>query len=60
VLARLRAVGVLVGAGLVASVAVVAVAGASFGSGLGWTILGAAAAVLVVGVVVRLSSRPPG
>jgi hypothetical protein len=54
-LARARGIGILLGGGLAASVAVVAVAGASFGSGLGWTMLGAGAAVLVVGVVVRLS-----
>jgi hypothetical protein len=55
VLARARAVGVLLLAGVAASAAVVAVAATPFGSGLGWTILGAAAAVSSVAVVVRLS-----
>jgi hypothetical protein len=53
--ARARAVGILVGAGLAASALVLAVTAAPVGGGLAWTVLGAAAAVLVVGLAARLS-----
>jgi hypothetical protein len=55
-LARASAVGVLVLAGTAAAALVLATGAASFGSGLGWTIVGAAAAVAAVAAVVRLSS----
>jgi hypothetical protein len=55
VVARGTAVVVLVLAGLGASVLVLGLAAAPIGGGLGWTVLGAAAAVLVVGLVARLS-----
>jgi hypothetical protein len=55
VIARGTAVALLVLVGLGASVLVVALAAAPIGGGLAWTVLGAAAAVLVVGLVARLS-----
>jgi hypothetical protein len=55
VFARGTAVALLVLAGLGASGLVLALAAAPFGGGLGWTVLGAAAAVLVVGLVAQLS-----
>jgi len=55
--ARATALGALVAVSLAASVLVVALSLAP-GSGLGWTVLGAAASVLVVGVAVRLVRRP--
>ena len=57
VLRRALALGALVLAGLGASAAVVAFTASSAGNGLAWTALGAAAAVLVVGVVARLARR---
>ena len=53
--ARGTAVALLVLAGLGASSLVLALAAAPVGGGLGWTVLGAAAAVLVLGLVARLS-----
>ena len=55
VVARGQAVALLVLAGLGTSGLVLALAAAPVGGGLGWTVLGAAAAVLVVGLVARLS-----
>jgi hypothetical protein len=55
VVARGTAVALLVLAGLGVSGLVVALAAAPVGRGLGWTVLGAAATVLVVGLVARLS-----
>ena len=46
---------VLVLAALAASALVLALAAAPIGGGLAWTVLGAAAAVLVVGLAARLS-----
>jgi hypothetical protein len=56
VVARASALGALVLAGTAAGGLVVALSLAP-GSGLGWTVLGAAASVLVVGLAVRLSQR---
>ena len=55
VVARGTAVALLVLAGLGASGLVLALAAAPIGGGLGWTVLGAAATVVVVGLVARLS-----
>jgi hypothetical protein len=55
VLARAGAVALLVLAGLAASTLVLALAAAPIGGGLGWTVLGAVAAVVVVGLAARLS-----
>jgi hypothetical protein len=55
VVARGTAVALLVLAGLGASALVVALAAAPIGGGLAWTVLGAAAVVLVVGLATRLS-----
>jgi hypothetical protein len=55
VVARGTAVALLVLAGLGASTLVLALAAAPVGGGLAWTVLGAAAAVLVVGLAARLS-----
>jgi hypothetical protein len=55
VVARGMSVALLVLAGLGASVLVLALAAAPIGGGLGWTVLGAAAAVIVVGLAARLS-----
>jgi len=55
--ARAGAIGVLLLAGLAASALVVAVAAAPVGSGLAWVVLGAAAAVVAIGLVARLSIR---
>jgi hypothetical protein len=55
VVARGTAVALLVLAGLGVSGVVLALAAAPIGGGLGWTVLGAAATVLVVGLVARLS-----
>jgi hypothetical protein len=57
VVVRARAVGGLVVAGLAAGALVVGLAAAPGGGGFGWTLLGAAAAVLAVGVAARLA-RP--
>jgi hypothetical protein len=54
---RATAIGALVGAGLVASAAVVAVAAAPAGNGLSWTAIGAAAAVGAVGIGVVVARR---
>jgi hypothetical protein len=56
VLARATALGALVLAGTAAAALAVALSLAP-GSGLAWTVLGAAASVLVVGLAVRLSQR---
>jgi hypothetical protein len=55
VIARGTAVALLVLAGLGASALVLALAAAPIGGGLAWTVLGAAAAVVVVGLAARLS-----
>jgi hypothetical protein len=55
VVARGTAVAFLVLAGLGVSGLVLALAAAPVGGGLGWTVLGAGATVLVVGLVARLS-----
>ena len=55
VVARGTAVALLVLAGLGAAALVLALAAAPIGGGLGWTVLGAAAAVVVVGLAARLS-----
>jgi hypothetical protein len=55
--ARARAVGILVGAGLAASALVLAVTAAPVGGGLAWTVLGAAAAVVALAVVARAARR---
>jgi len=57
VLRRALALGALVLAGLGGAAAVVAFAASSAGDGLVWTALGAAAAVLVVGVAAQLARR---
>jgi hypothetical protein len=57
VAARARAVGALALAGLVAAGLVLALAAAPGGAGFGWTLAGAAAAVLAVGVAARLARR---
>ena len=57
VVARASALGALVAVSLAASGLVVALSLAP-GSGLAWTVLGAAASVLVVGLAVRLAQRP--
>jgi hypothetical protein len=54
---RAGAIGVLVLSGLAASGLVLAVAAGPAGSGLAWTFVGAAAAVVAVGVVARFASR---
>jgi hypothetical protein len=56
-LARAAAVAALGLAGLAAGALVVSLAAAPVGRGLGWTVLGAVAAVAAVGVSVRLSRR---
>jgi hypothetical protein len=56
VTARAGALGALAAASLAASGLIVALSLAP-GSGLGWTVLGAAASVLVVAVAVRLALR---
>jgi hypothetical protein len=58
VLRRAVAVALLALAGLGAAAAVVGFSAAPAGGGLGWTVLGAAAAVLVVGVAAQLARRP--
>jgi hypothetical protein len=58
VLRRAVAVALLALAGLGAAAAVVGFAAAPAGGGLGWTVLGTAAAVLVVGVAAQLARRP--
>jgi hypothetical protein len=55
--ARARAVGILVGAGLAAAALVLAVTAAPVGGGLVWTVLGAAAAVVALAVVAVLARR---
>jgi hypothetical protein len=57
VTARLWALAALVGAGLAAAALVVALSAAPAGAGVAWTVLGAAAAVLVVAVASRLVRR---
>ena len=52
---RAVALAALTGGGLTASALVVAVAAASIGRGLVWTVAGAAAAVLAVALAVRLA-----
>ena len=54
-LARARAVGLLVLAGLAAAALVLVSAGSSLGGGIGWVALGSAAAIGAVAVAVRLS-----
>ena len=55
VASRAAAVGLLTLGGLAVSALVVSLAAAPVGGGLGWTFLGAAAAVLVVALAVRLA-----
>jgi hypothetical protein len=55
VVSRAFAVALLTLAGLAVSATVVALAAVPIGGGLGWTFLGAAAAVLVVALAVRLA-----
>jgi hypothetical protein len=57
VAARLWALAALVGGGLAASALVVALSAAPAGAGLAWTVVGAAAAVLVVAVASHLVRR---
>lgn len=57
VVLRARAVVTLVAAGLAAAALVVGLSAAPGGAGFGWTLLGAAAAVLAVGVAARLARR---
>jgi hypothetical protein len=59
VVGRATALGALVLAGIAAGGLVVALS-LTPGSGLAWTVLGAAASVLVVGLVVRLSRQAAG
>ena len=54
---RIVALAALVGGGLVTSALVVAVAAAPTERGLVWTVAGAAAAVLAVGLAVRVAHR---
>jgi hypothetical protein len=54
VLSRATAIALLVLAGGAVSAIVIALAAAPVGGGLGWTVLGAGAAVLVVALTVRL------
>jgi hypothetical protein len=51
--ARAAAVAALAGGGLAVSALVVSLAAAPFGGGLGWTVVGAAAAVLVLALAAR-------
>jgi hypothetical protein len=55
--AHVWALAALLAAGLAASALVVALSAAPAGAGLAWTVLGAAAAVLVVGIASRLVRR---
>jgi hypothetical protein len=55
VLGRAGAAGLLVAAGGGVAALVLAVAAAPVGSGLAWTVVGAAAAVLAVGIAARLA-----
>jgi hypothetical protein len=57
VLRRALALAALTLAGLGAAAAVIAFAASSFGGGLGWTVLGAVAAVAVVGLAAQLVRR---
>ena len=57
VLRRALALAALTLAGLGAAAAVVAFAASSYGGGLGWTVLGAVAAVAVVGLAAQLVRR---
>jgi hypothetical protein len=57
VLGRASGVAALAAAGLVAAGLVVGLAAAPGGAGFGWTLLGAAAAVLAVGIAARLARR---
>ena len=54
-LARARAIGLLVFAGLAAGTLVLVASNSSVGGGLAWAVLGAAAAVLAVAVAARLA-----
>lgn len=54
-LARVRAVGLLVLAGLAAAALVLVAANSSLGGGLVWAVLGAAAALATIAMAVRLS-----
>jgi len=54
IVSRVTAVGLLALAGLAASALVLALAAAPIGGGLAWTALGAASAVVVVGLAARL------
>lgn len=54
-LVRAAAVAALAGAGLAVGALVVSLAAAPVGSGLAWTVLGAAAAVLVVALAARVA-----
>jgi hypothetical protein len=58
VLLRARAVAALVASGLAAAALVVGLSAAPGGAGFGWTLVGAVAAVLAVGVAARLARRP--
>jgi hypothetical protein len=60
VLGRASALGALALGGLVAAALVVGLAAAPGGAGLVWTLLGAGASVLAVGVAARLARRSPG
>lgn len=55
--ARAAALGALAAASLAVAALVVALAAAPAGEGLAWTVLGAAAAVAVVGIAVTLARR---
>jgi hypothetical protein len=57
VLGRVSALAALGLGGLVAAALVVGLAAAPTGAGLGWTLIGAAAAVMAVAVVTRLARR---
>ena len=57
VVARARSIAVLVLAGLTAAALVLVVTAGPAGSGLAWTVVGAAAAVATVGLVARVASR---
>jgi len=57
VAARAAALGLLAAASLAIAALVVALAAAPVGEGLAWTVLGAAAAVVIVGIAVALARR---
>jgi len=56
--ARAVAVAALALAGLVAAALVLSISAVPAGNGLAWTVLGAAAAVAILAVAVRLAQRP--